>query len=128
MSGFVPRPPHRTDGPSGGDLKGRTLKTVRGAGNSRQISPHVDETGWFAARAFEKPDHTVRFAHTSPGFCRGRWSGRGSTRRCTLFIDWMDREIAFYRSLPDFREPAHRNAMLDLFTAARQVYASLAER
>ena len=45
-----------------------------------------------------------------------------------FFIDWIDREMAFYKNLPDFREPAHRDAMLALFSAARQVYAGLAEK
>jgi hypothetical protein len=39
----------------------------------------------------------------------------------------MDREIALYKSLPGFRDPVHRKAMLELFTSG-EVYASLAGR
>jgi hypothetical protein len=110
-------------------FKGRTLKTVRGADKlTTDFTAYVDETGWFAARAFERPDHTVRFAHTSPVYVEVAGQAGVVRDDAQFFIDWMDREIAFYKSLPDFREPAHREAMLALFTSARQVYSSLANK
>jgi hypothetical protein len=109
-------------------FKGRTLKTVRGADNlTTDFTVDVDETGWFAARAFERPDHTVRFAHTSPVYIEVAGQTGVVRHDAQFFIDWMDREIAFYKSLPGFHEPAHREAMLALFTSARQIYSSLAK-
>jgi hypothetical protein len=110
-------------------FKGRTIRTVRGAGKlAVDFTADVPDTGWFAARAFEKPDRTVRFAHTSPVYVEV--AGRTGIVRddAQFFVDWMDREIAFYRNLEGFREPDHREAMLALFTAARQKYAALADR
>jgi hypothetical protein len=108
-------------------FRGRTLKTVRGAEKlTADFIVNVDETGWFAARAFERPDHTVRFAHTSPVYAEVAGQSGVVRDDARFFVEWMDREIAFYKSLPGFREPAHREAMLALFTSARQVYSSLA--
>lgn len=110
-------------------FKGRTAKTVHGSGRlTADFTLDPEDSGWIAARAFEKPDRTVRFAHTSPVYIEV--AGRSGLVRddAPFFVDWMDREIAHYRNLPGFREPAHREAMLSLFTSARQVYASLARR
>ncbi len=110
-------------------FKGRTIRTVRGAGKlAADFTVDAGETGWFAARAFEKPDHTIRFAHTSPVYVEVGGQTGAVREDAQFFIDWIDREIAFYRELPGFREPAHRKNLLALFTAARQVYASLASR
>jgi hypothetical protein len=107
-------------------FKGRTLKTVRGAGKlAADFVVDVDDTGWFAARAFERPDHTVRFAHTSPVYVEV--AGRTGLVRddAQFFVDWMEREIAFYDRLDGFRDPSHREAMLALFRSAQRVYSSL---
>lgn len=108
-------------------FKGRLIKTVRGAGKlAADFTVDVDDTGWFVARAFEKPDHTVRFAHTSPVYVEVPGRSGVLQADAQFFIDWIDREVAFYRSLSGFREPAHREAMLSLFASARQVYSTLA--
>jgi len=107
-------------------FKGRTIHTERGSGKiSADFTADVRETGWFAARAFEQVDHTVRFAHTSPVYVEVG-GDKGVVREdARFFIDWIDREIAFYKALPGFRKPADREAMLALFTQARKVYAGL---
>jgi hypothetical protein len=110
-------------------FKGRTIRTVNGSGRlAVDFEIDVAESGWFAARAFEKPDQTVRFAHTSPVYVEVDGQSGVVREDAQFFIDWIDREIAFYKELPGFREPAHRQAMLDLFQSARKVYASLAGR
>lgn len=110
-------------------FKGRTIRSVTGSGKlAANFTFDVNETGWFAARAFEKPDRTVRFAHTSPVYAEIAGDPGVVAQDARFFIDWMDREIDFYRDRPGFREPAHRDAMLALFTAARQIYTSLADR
>jgi hypothetical protein len=108
-------------------FKGRTLKTVRGANKlTADFVVDLDETGWFAARAFEVPDHTVRFAHTNPVYVEVAGHSGIVRKDARFFVDWMDREIAFYEGMSGFRESAHRQGMLELFTSARQVYSSLA--
>ena len=107
-------------------FKGKTVRTVMGAGKLViDLNADIAEAGWFAARAFERPDRTVRFAHTSPVYVQvpGRTGVVAEDAR--FFIDWIDREIAFYAGLPGFREPAHREGMLALFRSARQVYEGL---
>jgi hypothetical protein len=110
-------------------FKGRTIRTVKGAGRlTADFDYDVGETGWFAARAFEKLDRTVRFAHTSP-VCVDLNGQSGIVREdAQFFIDWIDREIGLYKGLTGFREPAHREAMLGLLNSARVVYASIAAR
>jgi hypothetical protein len=110
-------------------FKGKPIRTVTGMGKLvADFSTEIAETGWFAARAFEKPDRAIRFAHTSPVYAE--FSGDAGIVRADaqFFIKWIEREMAFYKNLPDFREPAHREAMLALFSRARQVYARLAEK
>lgn len=108
-------------------LKGRVIRTVRGASALKaEFDFDVREAGWIAARAFERPDHTVRFAHTSPVYLEVDGEIGVVREDAKFFIEWMDREIRFYEQLEGFREPAHREAMLELFRAARRVYAALA--
>jgi hypothetical protein len=110
-------------------FKGKTIHTVSGAGKLiADFTADVSETGWYTARAFEKPDHTVRFAHTSPVYVEVPGNDGIVAADAQFFIDWIDRESEFYRRLPAFREPAHREAMLSLFQSARQVYEKLAGR
>jgi hypothetical protein len=107
-------------------FKGKTIRTVTGAGKlTVDFMADIAETGWFVARAFEKPDRTVRFAHTSPVYAE--FPGEPGVVRsdAQYFIAWMDREIAFYRNATEFIKPAHRDAMLALFSSAREVYAKL---
>jgi hypothetical protein len=106
--------------------KGKVIRTVTGSGKfSVNFEIEVRETGWIAARVFERPDGTVRFAHTSPVYLEFPGDGGIVAEDTKFFLEWVDREAEFYRRLPGFREPAHREAMLELFAAAREVYARL---
>jgi hypothetical protein len=110
-------------------FKGKIIRSITGTAKlEADFAIEVGETGWFAARAFEKPGRTVRFAHTSPVYVEVRGDRGVVPDDARFFIHWIDREIAFYRKSPGFREPAHREAMLAMFTAARQVYTSLARQ
>ncbi len=106
--------------------KGKIIYTVSG---SEKLSVNFEfeprETGWIAARVFERPDRTVRFAHTSPVYAEFRGDKGIVKEDARFFIDWIDREAAYYRQLPGFRAPAEREAMLELFGAAREVYTKL---
>jgi hypothetical protein len=106
--------------------KSKVIRTATGAGKlTLDFTASADETGWFALRAFEKPDRTVRFAHTSPVYVEIPGDSGVVREDARFFIDWIDREIAFYKNVPGFREPRHRDAMLTFFTSARTVYEKL---
>ena len=110
-------------------FKGKTVRTENGPGKlAVDFKVDIEETGWFAARAFEKPDHTVRFAHTSPVYIEVAGKSGVVREDAKFFIEWIDREINFYRELSGFRDPSHRKAMITMFTAARKVYTSLANQ
>jgi hypothetical protein len=110
-------------------FKGKVIRTARGAGKlTVDFTTDVGETGWFAARAFEKPDRAIRFAQTSPVYVEFAGDTGIVREDAEFFLDWIDREIAFYQKLPGFREAAHRDAMVALFSTAREVYARLAAR
>lgn len=110
-------------------FKGRILRTVTGAGPlMADFTTDIAETGWFAARAFERPDRTVRFAHTSPVYVQFPGDGGIVKEDVRFFIDWINREMEFYWKLPGFREPSHREAMLALFSSARKIYERLGGR
>lgn len=81
------------------------------------------ETGWVAARCFEPPGATIRFAHTSPVYILfGKRPPAAADAQ--FFLDWIDREIRFYKQEAGFRSPQDREAMLSFFTKARAVYSS----
>lgn len=105
---------------------GEVVRSVSGAENLQlDFTFNAARTGWLAARTFEKFDHTARFAHSSPVYLQ-RPGDRGTDPAAArFFLDWIDREIAFYRDLPSFRDPAHRATMLDMFHRARAFYAAL---
>jgi hypothetical protein len=108
-------------------FKGKIIRSVSGSGKlSVDFIADLGETGWIAARAFEKPDRTIRFAHTSPVYLSFPGDTGVVPEDARFFLDWIDREMAFYRNLTGFREPAHREAMLALFSSAREVYLKLA--
>ena len=108
-------------------FKGKTVRTIRGSGKlAVDFTMNVGETGWFAARAFEKLDRTIRFAHTSPVYVELAGDAGIVRDDAQFFLDWIDRETAFYRNASGFRDEAHREAMLAMFAAARRSYEQLA--
>ena len=87
------------------------------------FAPPTD--GWLAARAFEKPDRTIRFGHTSPVYL-DLATPTTATEDARFFVDWIDREMRFYQASAAFRREAERAAMLDFFASARAIYERLA--
>ena len=92
-----------------------------------EVDHSFSHNGWVAARAFETPGGTIRFAHTSPiDIDLGRPVLAAAAAR--FFLEWIDREIGFYAAETAFRDPRHREEMLEFFRAARAVYARLAQQ
>jgi hypothetical protein len=44
-----------------------------------------------------------------------------------ITIDWIDREIEFYKKEASFKQPEHRAEILSFFQKARGVYSKLTE-
>jgi len=66
-------------------FKGKVIRTARGAGKlTVDFTTDVGETGWFAARAFEKPDRAIRFAQTSPVYVEFAGDTGIVPRRCRV--------------------------------------------
>lgn len=108
--------------------RGRVVQTVRdfdASGTSPEFAFMPDTDGWLAARAFEPPGRTARFAHTSPVYV-DRGSPASAAEDARFFLDWIDREVRLYRTSTAFRSEADRAAMLDMFARARAVYERLA--
>ncbi len=109
--------------------KGRVINSVAaaGAGSTLATDAEIDanETGWFAARAFEKSTPSIRFAQTSPVYVQvGNLRGIVA-EDVKFFLNWLDREIEYYKNQPGFKTESDRQAMLDFFRQARAVYAGL---
>ena len=109
--------------------KGKVVRSVAAAEPSMSISADYEfdasETGWLAARAFEKPGAVVRFAQTSPVYVQVGAS-RGVVAEDVKFcLDWIDREIQFYKNHQGFKTESDREATLNFFRKARGVYAGL---
>ena len=90
-----------------------------------EVDQAFSHDGWVAARCFEPAGRTIRFAHTSPIYVNlGRPTSAADDAK--FFLAWIDREIGFYTTAPGFRDPSHREEMLEFFRTARSVYARLA--
>ena len=95
--------------------------------NGRWIAEfdHVfSHDGWVAARAFEPAGRTIRFAHTSPVYV-DVGVPRSAAEDAGFFLAWIDREMAFFKAAPGFRQPSDREDMLMFFAEARDVYARM---
>lgn len=79
------------------------------------------------ARCFERAGSTIRFAHTSPIYLKFDGDAGTVAQDAQFFLKWIEREIAFYRNEPGFKEPRHRQEMIALFQKAKAVYERLAE-
>jgi hypothetical protein len=110
--------------------KGKVVKTVSAEESSSSLSAAIEidpkESGWVAARAFEKPLERARFAQTSPVYVRVGQDPGIVPEDAKFFLAWLDREISFYEKHPGFRSEEDRQAMLNLFRQARKVYGGLA--
>jgi TolB protein len=109
--------------------KGEVVKSVAAAEPARSLTADyefdADETGWIAARAFEKPGEVIRFAQTSPVYIQVAGSRGIVADDVKFFLNWIDREVKFYKGNPGFKIETDERAMLDFFRRARAVYAGL---
>jgi hypothetical protein len=81
---------------------------------------------WLAVRAFERADHTVRFAHASPTFFAERTSV-SKKESALFFVNWMDELISRVENNPNrYSSPKEREEVLDQYRKAREIYASIA--
>jgi len=103
--------------------KGEVVKTTAAGETQSQLGLNFEvmpeESGWFAARVFEQPSVTIRFAQTSPVYVQVGRDGGIVPEDVRYFLGWMDREINSYENVSDFRNDTDRQAMVDLFRKAR---------
>jgi hypothetical protein len=109
--------------------KGHVIKTVISPRRSGRLvadfESSFNETGWLLARCFEQPGSTIRFAHTSPIYLQFGDGDSIVTEDVRFFLNWMDREIAYYENQPGCKAPEHREEMLLFFRRAKAVYSKL---
>jgi len=129
----------RAEASSAGDLdrlevlfKGRVIKTVNTLDASGRLvadlESEITETGWVVARCFERPGKTIRFAHTSPVYVQFPNDNGIVSEDARFLVDWIDRELKFYKNETRFRTPQDQAEMLRFFEKARSVYVKLAEQ
>jgi len=110
-------------------FKGRVVKTVNSVDATGRLvadfESQVQETGWVVARCFERTGKTIRFAHTSPVYIQFRDDNGVVPSDAQFFVDWIDRELAFYKKETRFRSQLERAEMQRFFEQARAVYAKL---
>jgi hypothetical protein len=127
----------RAEASSAGELdrlevlfKGQIIKTARNSDASGKLiadfESEIPETGWVVARCFERAGKTIRFAHTSPVYVEVQ-EDKGIVRQdAQFFLEWIERELAFYRRETRFQTLQEQAEMLRFFEKAREVYARLA--
>jgi acetyl esterase/lipase len=113
-------------------FKGNVIKTATTPDTHGKMvldfENEVLESGWFAARAFEELGQTIHFAHTSPIYTELGSRSAIVPEDARYFIQWIGREMDFYRKETRFNRPEDRAEMLRFFEKAREVYSHLAER
>jgi hypothetical protein len=110
--------------------KGQVIKAVRAADNDSLLKVDLafdaNESGWLAARAFEKSHPAVRFAQTSPVYIRLGEDLGIVPEDAKFFLTWIDRESKYFENLSGFHSEADRQALLAMFRKARTTYERLA--
>jgi hypothetical protein len=110
--------------------KGRVVKTVKASDHALSLSADFEtdaqETGWFAARALEKPTETARFAHTSPVYVQVGSDGGLVPDDAKYLLALVESQIKLSETARGYRSEANRQAMLAFFRKAAAVYARLA--
>jgi hypothetical protein len=87
-----------------------------------------DSPGWVVARCFEQPGRTIHFAHTSPIYLQAGTRAHIVPADAQFFVDWISREILFYKESGGFRSADDRDEMLYFFRKAQRIYSVLARR
>jgi len=110
--------------------KGQVIKRLQATNKESvlKVDFEVDakESGWLAARAFEKPGLTVHFAHTNPIYVRVGDDPGVVPDDAKFLLAWLDRDMKVIENLPDLHNDAGREALLALFRRARKVYERVA--
>jgi hypothetical protein len=110
-------------------FKGKVVKSVGGPGQNGKLAADLEmsaqESGWVAARCFERPTAAVRFAQTSPVYIEIGSMSPVVAADAKYFVDLIGSEMTFYRNETRFRKPDDRAAMLSFFERARRVYEKL---
>jgi hypothetical protein len=108
---------------------GRVVRTITASPNRGKLSADFETSvsgpSWLAARCFEQPGTTIRFAHTSPIYVEQGVQRLVVAEDARFFIEWIDREIGYYEKQEGFRSQQDRQDMLSFFRKAREVYATL---
>jgi hypothetical protein len=109
--------------------KGQVVKTVKASSTTQHLSLDFEmdaqSSGWFAARAFEKPTQTVRFAHTSPVYVQVAGTNGVVAEDAKYLLALIEQQIRFCET-SQFRSEGDRQAMLEFFKKAAAVYTGLA--
>jgi hypothetical protein len=75
---------------------------------------------WIAARSFLKTSATVRMAHSSPVYLKGKWDASEDAR---FFLGWIDALIMeTEKDAARFRNERERDEVLALYRKARSYY------
>jgi hypothetical protein len=109
---------------------GKVIKSVNNKQGANKLAIEFEQTfsraGWFAARSFERPAGTIRFAHTSPIYYQtGAPNFMNARADARFFLNWIDREISYYEKQTGFRTAEERSEVLSFFRKARTVYSRL---
>jgi len=104
-----------------------TYEAIGGSHSRYAISAEVDmpRSGWMAARVFERPGASPKFAQTSPVYVSVAGKPGETAGSARHFIRWLEREIVFYQAEQRFRSAAEKDAMLPFLRDGFKVYCKL---
>ncbi len=108
---------------------GSVLKAISGSSGSNTLKIEMkkafDDVGWIAARCFERPERTIRFAHTSPVYLQKGQRARIAREDAGFLLEWIERQIHYYTESEGLQAPEHRQETLVVLNKARRIYEAL---
>jgi hypothetical protein len=108
---------------------GVVVKHAAAGGSQRRYrldaAIEAPQSGWIAARVFERSGVSPKFAQTSPVYLRVAGSSAIVPESAQYFERWLEREIAFYQAETRFRSEHEREQMLRMLGTGLDVYRKL---
>jgi len=109
-------------------LDGEVVETVRPGGTSvTDVIVDVAESGWIAARCFEKSGDTVRFAHTAPVFLEVPGKPFKPKADAARYFLRKSRELVTRAETAEYPSDAARDAAMGAYQSAVATFERILE-
>ena len=108
---------------------GRIVSTASAPAGAKKMAAHFSldprAYSWCAVRCFLRTAGNIRLAHSTPVYLPGKYDAREDA---AYFVAWLDELMAqTLRDEARFADPSQRDAILENYRAAREIYRGKTE-